>query len=127
VLDAGVDPGRERGRNFPRVGRVALPFGLHLAAKTNQPREAIRLDRFLAENLGRLAAADSPPQIELKQPVLRGDKTLREEQIALILGVDMGDAPLIAEHLDRFEQTRQTNLSFQLGQHRFGPLPQCFR
>jgi hypothetical protein len=36
----------------------------------------------------------------LKKTILGGDETLREEEVMLILGVNVGDAPRIAENGD---------------------------
>lgn len=63
-----------------------------VAAVLQQAGEAIPLERFFAEQFGRLSTADAPPQIELKQPILRGDDSLGEEQIMLMLGVDAADS-----------------------------------
>jgi hypothetical protein len=42
-----------------------------------------------------------PVKIHVPEPILRRGKSLREEEICLILGSDMGDAPLISVHLNR--------------------------
>ena len=40
------------------------------------------------------------PQLELEQAVARGRIALSEEQVVLVLGIDVVDAPAIGEDLD---------------------------
>jgi hypothetical protein len=58
-----------------------------------------------AEDLGHGAGRLPPPDLELEQPVARRRVTLREEQVGLVLGVDVIDAPPVGHDLDRCPQT----------------------
>ena len=87
-----------------------------IAAILQQPGEAIGVQAGLADDLGRLADAAAAPQVDLEQPVLGGDEALGEEEVVGILGVDVGHAPAVAQHLDRLLQAGHLDLPLQLGE-----------
>jgi hypothetical protein len=66
--------------------------------------------------LGGFADGNAPPQVELKQAILRGDEPLREKQVVFIPGVNVGNTPAVAQHLDGFFQSRKRNLAVNLGE-----------
>src|SRR5262249_25418928 len=55
-----------------------------------------------------------------EQPVLGGDEALGEEQVVAVPGVDVRDAPPVAQHLDRFAQPGETDLALELGKDGLG-------
>src|SRR5207244_13604520 len=92
----------------------ALPLRVHVAAACEQPGESIPGDVRRAEDLCEPPFADSPPQIHLKESVLRGDEPLGEEEVVLRLRVDVRHAPPIASHFDRTIQTGHVALPLAL-------------
>ena len=120
LLDAGVDAAREGGRDALRVRRVAGPLGIHVAPVPEQPGEVIPDERLAPEDFSRLATGDPAPQIDLEESILRRHEALRKEEVVLASGVDVRDAPAVAEHLDGLAQTGHRDLPFQLSQHAAG-------
>jgi hypothetical protein len=57
-----------------------------------------------SQDLGHGARGLPAPQFELEEPVLRRRVALREEEVLLVLGVDVVDAPPIAPDLDGLVQ-----------------------
>ena len=47
-----------------------------------------------------------PPDLELKESILRRGVALREEEVAFVLRVDVIDAPAVADDLDRLAEPR---------------------
>ncbi len=60
---------------------------------------AIELHHLPAQNLGQFPGGVTSRHIHLPQPVLRGDKTLRKEQVFHVAGTDRGDAVRVANHI----------------------------
>ena len=50
------------------------------------------------------------PQFHLKQAVLSGDESLGEKQVVLVLGIDMGNAPTVAQYAYRLFKARYFKL-----------------
>ena len=65
----------------------------------------------------------------IKTPAFKlgGDEALSEEQVVGILGIDVGDAPAVAQHLDRLLQAKNLDLPLQLGQDGFRLLAKGLR
>ena len=125
-LDVRVHTVGKRGEDLARLGVVdrelaVVPGALIL----NQPEEAIVLDSLRADDLGQAPAVVAPPQLHLPQTVLRLHVALREEQVVGVLGVDVGDAPAIADDVDRVAKPRNHELAVDLAQRRFRQLDEA--
>ena len=70
------------------------------------PRHGVAVDEVRAKHFGEPALRRSAPQIHLKQPVLRLNESLREEQVMLALRRDVRDAEAIADDAYRLCQAR---------------------
>src|SRR5205823_497520 len=97
----------------PKLDNVVIDRGDQVAADA----EAIRLLRqrmpvlaFVNNHLGHLADARAAPQVDLEEAVLGGDEALGKEQVVGILRVDVGDAPAVAQDLDRLLQAGDLDL-----------------
>jgi hypothetical protein len=98
--DVGVDPlgvGLQRHpalivQEFQFLGGSAMP-----AQRTD---EAVGVQRRLAQDLRQSAGADPPPELHLPEAILRVGVPLGEEQVVGVAGVDVGDAPAIADDGD---------------------------
>ena len=125
--DVRIDSGDECRGDRAGVGCVARPLRVHVAAVCEQPGESIPGDVRRAEDLCEPPFADSPPQIHLKESVLRGDEPLGEEEVVLRLRVDVRHAPPIASHFDRAVQTGDVELPVDLRQARVRESPELGR
>jgi len=108
--DVGVDAGREGDCDLSRVGPVAGPLGVPVAAEAHQSRHAVPRDRLRPQRLGQLSRPDAAPQIDLKQAVARGDVALGEEQVVGVGGVDVRHTPAIAQDLNGLSQAFQRDI-----------------
>ena len=95
-----VDTRDEARRDLPGIGRVTLPIGFLVAAVAHQPRHPVARHVVGSEDLRQPALRRPPPEIDLEEPVLRLDESLREEQIVGVLRVDVRDAPAVADDAD---------------------------
>ena len=116
-LDVRVHTVGKRSENLARFGVVdrelaVVPGALIL----NQPEEAIVLDSLRADDLGQVPGVVAPPQLHLPQTVLGLHVALREEQVVGVFGVDVRDAPAIADDLDRVAKPRNHELAVDLAQ-----------
>ena len=119
-----VDAADERLHNRAGVRAVARPLGVERAAVLHAPRHRIALDEVRAEHLRQPALHGSPPEIHLKQTILRLHETLREEQIVARPCVDVRHAPPIAHDADRRRQARNLRRTGDVCNkegRRFGP------
>src|SRR5205807_9827888 len=91
----------EGGGDVLGVRRVALPFLIPIASIPDQPCHAVAGNGRGAEDLGELAGANAAPQIDLEQPILGGDKSLRKEEIFGAGGVNVRHSPTVTQNLDR--------------------------
>jgi hypothetical protein len=119
VVDAGIDAAGEGRRDSLGVGRIARPFGVHVAAIANQPGEAVGFQGVRPIEFGVFASREPTPQVELEQSILSGDKALGKKQIVRVIGVDVRYAPAIAQDFHRRLEPGQTDVAFELREHRF--------
>ena len=98
--DPRVDAADECAGDGPGVGSVARPVGVDVSAILDAPRHDVALDEIRAEHLRQPALDGAAPEIHLKQPILRLDEPLREEQIVLVLRGDVRYAPAVADDRD---------------------------
>ena len=101
ALDVGVDSCGECFENLLRVRRIAFVLRLHVAAITQQAGIDIALQGGRAQDLGQAALSRPLPQLHLEQTVLSRHESLGKKQIVLVLGVDVGHAPAVAQHVYR--------------------------
>jgi hypothetical protein len=94
----GVDAADECGADRLDIGPVARPLLLHVASVLHAPSHGVAVQEVHPQHFGEPPLHRSTPQIHLKEPILRLDKSLSEEQVVLGLGVDVRDAPPIAHH-----------------------------
>ena len=74
-----------------------------------------RLQGGRTQDLGQAALARSLPQFHLKKTVLSGHVSLSEKQVMLVLGVDMGNAPAVAQHVYRLFEARHLERALDHG------------
>ena len=86
---------------------VAVQLVIHVTAEHVEARASIAQQLAAAKDLGDGAGRLPSPHFELERAILRGGISLREEQVALVLRVDVIDAPAIAEDLHWLRQPRQ--------------------
>ena len=99
--DICVDSGGERRGDLARLGGIAGPFRVHVAAEPHQPRDAVAGGVIRAENFRQLARPGPPPNLDLVEAVLRRDVPLGKEQIGDGLRIDVSDAPPVSQDLYR--------------------------
>lgn len=87
-------------------GVIPVELGLEVAAEHVEARADVALELARAEDLGDGACGLAPPDLELKEPVARRGVALCEEQVVLALGVDVVDAPAVADELDGLTEAR---------------------
>ena len=96
----GVDAADEGRHNPFGVGAVACPLRVEIPAVLHAPRHRVALGEVGPQHFRQTALGRPPPQIQLKQPILRLHEPLGEEQIVGILRVDMRDSPPVADDAD---------------------------
>jgi hypothetical protein len=84
---------------------------VQIAAEHVQARADVALQLRPTEDLGRGAGGLTTPHLELEEPIARGGVALREEQIVLVLRVDVIDAPMIPDDIDRLVDTDRDNVA----------------
>ena len=62
------------------------------------------------------------PHLHLPEPVLRHDVALGEEQVIVVLRIDVRDAGLVSQYLDRFPQPRDRQFAVDLSQRQASQL-----
>ena len=72
----------------------------HVLAEHVKPRSDVPVELASSEDLRDRSRRLAAPELELKETVSSGGVTLREEQVVLVLGVDVIDAPAVGEDLD---------------------------
>ena len=114
--DDGVDAIRvalQRGQR-PRRQRGQLTGGAALQA--HRAAEAICFQALAAEQFGQAPLGHAPAQLHLPQAVLGMNHALGKPQIGLAAGVDVRDAPAIAQHFHRGLQAGQAQAALVLRQ-----------
>ena len=100
-VDVRVDAPHE-GRDDPVAPVVVVVhLGGHVAAEPVQPGPDVALELAGPENLRHRARRLPPPHLELEQPVAGRRVALGEEEVRLVLGVDVVDAPAVGDDLHR--------------------------
>src|SRR5262249_15635014 len=103
------------------VRMVTFPFAvIERTAIHEQPRLPIPLEGPRPENFREPAFAVPAPHLELPQTIRGRDVTLREKQVVDRLRVDVRNAPLVADDVDRRTKTRRDRLAVQLRQRLAG-------
>jgi len=100
--------GRSRRERHPRVHAadeglsdgfdvrsITRPFDRHVPAELHPPRHRIALGEVWAEHLRQPSLRAPPPEVHLKEAVLRLDESLREKEVGVALRVDVRYAPSI--------------------------------
>lgn len=64
--------------------------------------------------------SQSLPEFHLEQTILRGDKSLGEKQVVLILGVDVRHSPAVAQYVNGTMQTGQLGFPVDNGERGVG-------
>src|SRR5580704_6874680 len=82
-------------------GELLVP----VAAESEEAGEFVARKILWAEHLGELAFAVAAPHFELPHAILSHHVALGEEQVRGVLGVDVGDAPGVAQNLNRLAET----------------------
>ena len=95
--DIGVDALGEGRADRLRVWRVARKLALHVAAIEEGARGLILREIAGAEMRRQPPEPALAPEVDLPEPVARGVEALDEEQILLVGGAQMRDAPGIDE------------------------------
>ena len=121
LLDERVDAGGVGGEEAVGVGVVAGPLGLvERPPEHHQPGAPVVVEGLGTEDLGEPPLAPAAPHLHLPQPVLGHDVALREEQVVVVLRVDVGHPPLVADHLDRRLQAGHGELAVDGGEGALG-------
>ncbi len=120
MRDLGVHAAHEGFDQPAGVRSVAAPLRFHVAAVREQAGERVALDVVGTGDFREPSFSRPTPELHLPQPILGGDKPLREEKVVYGLGVHMRDAPPIAEDLDRTLKPVERDLSIDLGERRLG-------
>ena len=90
------------GRDDDRTPVVVVIHLLgQVAAVSEEAEPDVTLDLVRPKELGNRARGLSTPHLELKEPVTSRRVSLGKEEIVLGLGIDMVDAPSVADDLDR--------------------------
>ena len=121
--DVGVHAGGVGGEQPVGVGVIARPLGfVEGSPEPHQPGAAVVVERLRTEDLRQPPLAPAAPHLHLPQPVLRHDVALCEEQVVVVPRVDVGHAPLVADHLDRLLQAGHREFPVDGGERAAGEL-----
>jgi len=85
-----------------------------LIPTNRQPGTRVVVERFRPEGFSQAAFSPAAPDLELPQPVLRHHVPLREEQVVVIPRVDVRNALLVADDLDRLLEPGQLQFAIYL-------------
>ena len=97
------------GTDDRRAARmVARQVGSKASPILEQSRTLIALQLARANHLGHRARRLASPHLELECPIARRGIALREEEIVLVLRVDVGHPPPVAQHFHRLNKARDT-------------------
>ena len=119
VIDVGVDPRSEGLQDAPALGVVGGELGVvERAAEHEQARDAVVLQGLRAQHFAQPPLAGPPVHLHLPETVLGLDEALREEEVVEARGIDVGDAPGVAQHFDLAREPRNFDAAIDLGQLR---------
>ena len=116
-VDALAVVAQSGNRGF--VQRRELGFGR--AAKADDAAESVDVERDGTKELGQLSQGDAAVLVHLPEPVLGVNEPLCAPEVGLRLGVEVGNAVLVAQDLDGRVQLGQLQFAPVLGR---GPLNQ---
>ena len=118
LLDVGVHAGGI-GLEVRALGHVHVGDSpLRDLPQAEDALLAIDLDVLRPQNRGQVAGSVAPGHVHLPQPVLRGDVTLRKEQVGQVGGGDVGNAERVVGHDDRACQAGKMDRAIHLRQRR---------
>ena len=106
LVHVGVDPAHVGLDDRLAARVVVLQLRVEVAAIHVETGAEVALQLARAEDLGHRAGGAAPPHLELEQAILGGEVALRQEEVDLVLGVDVVQAPAIADDLHRLRQAR---------------------
>ena len=98
-----------------------VEFGLGGAVEADDAAEAVDVEGGGAEEFGEAAVGDAAVELHLPEAVLCVGEALGAVKVGFVLGVDVGDAMLVAENLHFCVQFGKVQLAIVLGG---GPLNQ---
>ena len=101
---AGINALHEGRNNGLAARMVVRVLTLHVAPVTEKSGSDVAVYFSGAEQFGDGTRGLSPPHFELEGAVGSRDVALREEEIVFVSGVNVRDAPLVADDLHRFLQ-----------------------
>ena len=101
VFHQGVDAGGERRQQRAGFLRQARPFVLGDLPQADRADQQIVLNGLRPHYLRQPAAGLAAEEVELPKPVLRHGVTKAEEQVLVVVGVDVRNAPVVAVDLHR--------------------------
>jgi hypothetical protein len=110
LLDVSVDALGEGAGDVIGIGRVGGPLGFPITAEAEEECGPVAFEIGRAEHFGELSGPGAAPKINLPQAVDGGHVALGEVEVILILGVDVGDAPLVPQDFDRRAQSGDAQL-----------------
>ena len=114
--EEGVDTGGVRIHHGARVFRRRLVVQPGGSTHARCPQQTIPRHAARPRQLRPAAQCLVSVEIHLPQPVLRRGESLREEQVPLTLGADVGNAPPIPEDRGRRRQPGQSHGGLQIRQ-----------
>ena len=112
LIDISIHTLDEAFNDSAPMGMIDGQFLIHIAAEQELPRADIARNFLGSQNLGQRAFGAAAEQLELKQAVARRVITLRKEQVVLVLGIDMRDAPAIFQDLHWLRQSGRQKFFF---------------
>ena len=121
-VDAGVDSGHEALGHSPHPRTVARPLQVEVPAISgHETGETVALHPFGSQKLGQASLGLAAPQLHLEEAVLRLHEPLGEEEVVLAAGIDVRNAPAVADHLDLALEAGHGEAALDHGEH--GPRP----
>jgi hypothetical protein len=94
--------------------------------KSQGTDEAVCIECQWTKHLGKLPVSRSTVELHLPKPILGMDVAKRSEEVVVVVGVDVGNAPSVTHHLDRAMQVVQWDGAGSLGQGLTEPLGQVW-
>ena len=114
AADVGVDALAVVVQGGGRGCRRGVEFGLGGAVEADDAAEAIDVEGGGAEEFGEAAVGDAAVELHLPEAVLCVGEALGAVEVGFVLGVDVGDAMLVAENLYCGVKFGEVQLAFVL-------------
>ncbi len=111
----GVHAGGEGLQRLPHLRLQTVHVAPRHPADSHPPHQAVVFQGGLPQHLGQGARGQPPVEVQLPEAVLGLDVAQGEEEVPQVAGVDVGDAPAVAQDLDLLAQAHQPRLPLQLG------------